>query len=139
MLRVEYNIKAYNVVCGMIRPGCVLSVLLDASPETSAFPDRWLHTFHLVMINDLSCVSNHNNDSLPLLHSFKKKQNRFPAIDPTFDITIVYPRSALHLDELSKKNQLYFVQKKSLYSLDSFHPKSRTSKKNTTNNNNCFF
>ena len=59
-------------------------------------------------------------------------------INPTFDITIEYPESALHLVELLKKNQLYFVQKKSPYPSYSFHSKSRASKMNMTNNNNCF-
>ena len=31
MLHVEYNIKAYNVVCGMIRLGYVPSILLVVS------------------------------------------------------------------------------------------------------------
>ena len=47
--------------------------------------------------------------------------HRVPVINPVFDITIVSSRSVLYLVELSKKNHLYCVQKKSIYSLCPFH------------------
>ena len=68
MLRVECNIRAYNIVCGIIKLIYVPSVLL------------------------------------------------FPVIDPAFGITIVCPKSTLHLVKLSKKNYLYCIQKKNSYS-----------------------
>ena len=62
MLCVKYSIRAYNVVCGMIRLGYVPSVLLDASLEISTSPNQCLLSFHVAMINDLFCVSNNTYD-----------------------------------------------------------------------------
>ena len=89
---MEYNIWAYNVVCGMIRLGYVPSVLLVTSLETSTSLDWWLSSLQVTMINNLFPVSNNDNDLTPLFN-------------------------------ISKKNQLYCVQKKRPYSLCSFHPK----------------
>ena len=90
MLRMEYNIRAYNVICGIMHLGYVPSVLLVTSLETS-------------MINDLFPVSNYNNDSLSLFRILKKKQPQIPItiINLAFYITLVFPRSALHLVKLS--------------------------------------
>ena len=77
MLRVEYNIKAYNVVCGMIRLQYVPFVLLvyrvpvidPVFDITIVYPKIVLHMVELSKKNHMYCIQKKNPYSLCPFHS----------------------------------------------------------------------
>jgi len=75
MLRVEYNIRAYNVVCGMICFAYVPSVLLVASWKSTSF-DRW--SVRCMITNSRL----RSNTSPPLYFVYSYIPDLYPSIAP---------------------------------------------------------